>query len=658
MSLQYRPDIDGLRFVAVMPVVLYHAGLSFPGGFIGVDIFFVISGYLLSRIVMDEIQSGTFSFARFYERRFRRLMPALFTMLAILFFIYSFSMLPDDFMAFAKSAIANVLMVSNFWFYNTIDYFSQSAALMPLLHTWSLAIEEQFYLVLPIFLIIASRLVGWKTLKILMVVGCAISFGLCIYYTFTYQPKGFYMPYTRAWELIAGALLHFIPWFPRKRAVLQTLSVVALTSLVIMVFIMEESAGFPGFIALAPVLATLLLLHTGAQDQSLATVRLLSTSPLVFVGKISYSLYLWHWPVMVFLNYGDLANHQPLNRILAVVVSFVLATLSWRYVEQPFRRKKLLPTTKGCIVGTVSAMGVAVSICIAIIIAQGFPQRVPKQILALIDPTPFATPREDCFPNYKSAITAAPCFQGHKDISPTFILIGDSHAFALSPALFSAAEEVNLSGLQYTSPGFFFGLGREMIGKQVDARIEHAEKIIAAHSDIRTIILSGAWADYATGTNWKGRFWLYQDSKSQASTSKENIPIFERALGRLFKKYPKHRFIVLDDVPAGSQLDLQHLARSAFWQQQTTDFSAYLPESEVQKRRNSYEPVLIKLAQSLDNVTYVPVFKDFCSAGPCPLFEESVPIYRDGDHLSRQGAMMQKPAFAKMVIPSLKSDHH
>ncbi|SDJ73515.1 acyltransferase family protein [Aliiruegeria lutimaris] len=196
--MKYRPDLDGLRAVAIIPAVFFHAGIGLSGGFVGVDIFFVISGYLLSSIVMTEIAEKRFSFLAFYERRIRRLAPALVVMLAFCFPAAWLLMLPNDITDFARSALATIFIFANFHFYNSIDYFSQSAELMPLLHTWSLAIEEQFYAVLPIALLTAGYLFPRRWLPGLIALALVASLALCIHYTSAYRPFAFYMPHTRA----------------------------------------------------------------------------------------------------------------------------------------------------------------------------------------------------------------------------------------------------------------------------------------------------------------------------------------------------------------------------------------------------------------------------------------------------------------------------
>lgn len=653
--MHYRSDIDGLRSIAILPVVLFHADLGIPGGFIGVDIFFVISGYLLAGIILEEVQEHRFSFAKFYERRFRRLMPALFFLLAVMTAAFSRIMLPGDFVAFGKTMIATVLVSSNFYFYATTDYFSEAANLIPLLHTWSLAIEEQFYLFLPAFLLLTRKSLGPKGLRVMLWLVFLLSLALCIHYTFAHKPKGFYMPYTRTWELLAGTLLNVLPP-PRAgmRRALNLIGTLALAGLAVMFITFDERDAFPGYMALGPVLATAVLIHGGGLADRPWANRLLQLPPLVFIGKISYSLYLWHWPILVFANYGDLAPESLTTKLICVGLSVAMATLSWRFVEEPFRRKRLLPSTRSCIAATATGAALMIAAALAVIHGRGFPDRLPANLLALLQKDRYETARPDCFPASKEALVAAPCLRGDSKAAPSFLLIGDSHAHALSPALFGAASTAGMAGLQFTSAGFLPGPGRALIGGGEDSRIGRARQLVETTPQVCTIVLAGAWSDYATGENWKGKRWLYQDVLGTAATSQENAPIFERALARFVAAYPDRKILLLDDVPAGRELDLNAHVRRALTHPAESGQS-FLPAAKVAKRRQNYDAILSRIAAAHPNTSYIRVFGDFCATGDCPLFNGGIPVFRDGDHLSQQGALMWQEAFASKVLPAIRA---
>ena len=297
---KYRKDIDGLRTIAVGSVCLSHAGFSgFAGGFIGVDIFFVISGFLITGILVQDAERGDFSILRFYERRARRILPALVFLIGVLFVAGYWLFPPWQYEALAKSAAATALFVSNFWFLeSTGGYFGNAAEFEPLLHTWSLAVEEQFYIFFPLLIwALAGR--SRATLGGVVLMSVVLSFVASIYATTRFPEENFYLLPTRAWELGLGALLAIGP-VPaiRSRVLGEVLSWAAIVMMGLSIVILDGQSPFPGLNALAPCLATALLILVG-HDQTTSVHRVLSTRPFVGIGLISYSLYLWHWPPLV-----------------------------------------------------------------------------------------------------------------------------------------------------------------------------------------------------------------------------------------------------------------------------------------------------------------------------------------------------------------------
>ncbi len=340
---KYRPDIDGLRAVAVLPVLFYHLGISLtPGGFVGVDIFFVISGYLITGLISAEMHEGTYSIRNFYVRRARRIFPALFFMCAVTALFVLLFCLPSDAKRFSSSLAAATLFGSNVYFYLTADYFGAAAETQPLLHTWSLAVEEQFYIVFPLILLLVRRYFGQRERQV-MVVLALLSLALSIWLVRTDQAGAFYLLHSRAWELLLGALLA-LGTFPaiRSRLLAGALGILGLALIAGSVLLYREAMPFPGLAALAPCIGAALLIHTG-KDASLLSARALSLAPVRFIGLISYSLYLWHWPIDVIARYfafwygwdPDLKLHK----LALLALSFGAAILSWHYVERPFRQR-------------------------------------------------------------------------------------------------------------------------------------------------------------------------------------------------------------------------------------------------------------------------------------------------------------------------------
>lgn len=335
MSLSYRPEIDGLRSVAVLPVILFHAGLSsFSGGYVGVDVFFVISGYLITSILLNDIDGGRFSILRFYERRVRRILPALFLVMAVSVPAAMLLLRPNDLIDFAKSLIAVPLFLSNVLFWAERGYFDAATDLKPLVHTWSLAVEEQFYILYPPLLYLMARAaLRWRAL----VFGglFALSLAASWYLTRLHFETGFYLPFSRAWELLSGAgAAVVLRRRPGIGGLAGTLAAGAGLLLVLWaVFTYDAGTVFPGIAAVPVVFGTVLLILAAREGNPVH--RVLAWRPLVWIGLLSYSLYLWHQPIFVFIRHaggGEAAVLASLPLVLAASV------LSYRLVEQPLRR--------------------------------------------------------------------------------------------------------------------------------------------------------------------------------------------------------------------------------------------------------------------------------------------------------------------------------
>ena len=339
IELKYRREIDGLRAIAVLPVVLFHAGFSyFKGGYVGVDVFFVISGYLITSIILVETRSGSFSLLGFYERRARRILPALFLVsLVCIPFAWS-RMLPRDLVDFSNSLMAVPAFMSNIYFWKQSGYFDTANELKPLLHTWSLAVEEQYYLCFPIFLLIALR--SGRRWTVGLLAGAAlVSFVFAQWGSLHASKAAFYLLPTRVWELMIGALIPFIPQrfaLPREVVFGQALSIGGLVLIAYAVFQFGD-VPYPGVYALAPTIGAALIILS-ANQQTLVG-RLLGSRIFVRLGLISYSVYLWHQPLFVFARLSTV--HEPSTTMLLALsgVAVGLSFLSWRYVELPFRSR-------------------------------------------------------------------------------------------------------------------------------------------------------------------------------------------------------------------------------------------------------------------------------------------------------------------------------
>lgn len=462
-SVKYRPDIDGLRAVAVLLVLAYHVGIyRLRGGFVGVDVFFVISGFLIGSIILGDLAKDRFSLAGFYERRIRRIFPALVVvLLAVSLLSYKF-FLPIEFMEFGKSLLAATFSVSNILFLNQSSYFDTPASMKPLLHTWSLAVEEQFYLFLPLFLM-AIRKLSIRRQRFLVILVAAISFVVSAFGAFQNKEATFYLAHTRAWELLLGTLLA-MDVFPHPSTSMSR-NFASLTGIAFILFAgfsFTTATPFPGATALFPCVGAALIIAAG-QSGSSAVGWALSTKPAVFLGMISYSLYLWHWPLIVFQKAnGLLARGLSPNatKFALIGASLILATLSWRFVEVPFRGRRFQFPRKTIFRIAGAAAAILVVIGFGILLTRGAPSRYPEEavkVASFLDNTDRVTDAQyrvgKCFITSKNSyedfdpsvcLTLDP--QKHNDL-----LIGDSHAAQLWFGLSSVFKDSNL--LQATASG-------------------------------------------------------------------------------------------------------------------------------------------------------------------------------------------------------------
>lgn len=447
--MKYRADIDGLRAIAVLTVVGFHAGVPFlGGGFVGVDVFFVISGFLIAGVIADHQAKGDYSLAGFWERRIRRIFPALMVMLAVTSLAALVLLLPQDLVEYGQSMGAALLSVANLYFWKHTDYFATSDYARPLLHTWSLGVEEQFYLVFPLFMLLAARLFprGLKPTLAALGVASLIS-GIVL--ASSHPVVAFYMPFTRAWELLIGVLLAlYRPILPDVR-LRHGAGAAGIAMILAACLLFSKETPWPGFAALLPAVgAGLVILSEGG-----AANRVLATRPMVWFGLISYSLYLWHWPLLTFQR---LIWPSPWLAALAVLVSIGAAALSLRWVERPFRGSALLKQWQVFAAGG-AAIAVLGGLAATMSIADGLPQRFDARSQKIAH---FQAVRsrgtyrsETCFMSgareverYRRDLCAT-----RDPARPDWLLIGDSHAAAMWAGLAAASPEINL--MQVTAAG-------------------------------------------------------------------------------------------------------------------------------------------------------------------------------------------------------------
>ncbi|PID45835.1 MAG: acyltransferase [Proteobacteria bacterium] len=358
--MQYRAEIDGLRALAVVPVVLYHAGISgFSGGFVGVDIFFVISGYLITSIILSEQANAQFTLAGFYERRARRILPALMLVTLLSSIAAWYLLLPNELVDYGQSVASVGVFASNILFWLQSDYFAAESEFIPLLHTWSLAVEEQFYLVFPLFMMATIAWLKRRRLLVLGIIGI-ISLLYCEWAWRNAAEANFFLIPSRAWELLAGVFcaLYLQHHSLKQLVIRQVGGLLGLGLLLYSIFVFDKNIPFPSLYTLLPVLGTALIIL--CVDSETMVGKLFSLPALVGIGLISYSAYLWHQPLFVFARMSSMDVLSVYLLLGLSALSFVLAFVSWRWVEQPFRnrswlsQKQVLWMAGGCSVVLVS----------------------------------------------------------------------------------------------------------------------------------------------------------------------------------------------------------------------------------------------------------------------------------------------------------------
>jgi peptidoglycan/LPS O-acetylase OafA/YrhL len=490
-STRYRPDIDGLRAVAVLLVVIFHAfPQALPGGFIGVDIFFVISGFLITGILMRELDQQRFSLLAFYARRIRRIFPALIVVLFATLVLGWLWTLPAAYAQLSADVFASAAFFSNIALLLQSGYFDIASARKPLLHLWSLGIEEQFYLAWPLILMLAAR-VRFGIVAAVAIVGLA-SFFLNVALLGSNPVATFYLPFTRAWELLAGAALAW-GWahVPQTGAGSNWRAATGAVLIAVTALVLDTKSAFPGWWATLPVAGAALLLSAPA---AWGSRHLLASPPLVWIGRISYPLYLWHWPLLVFFSIIKFGQLTLLERGLTIGLSFVLAWLTYRFVETPFRSGRPNPPK---IFGLCAGMALVAMAGIVVVKGHGFDFRLPPEIRAMADvPEQVSQWRvHQCLLDlgHESSFADSCVDRGRR---PLVLIWGDSTAAALVPGLRKAQETLDFGIAQFTSSSCIPALNAAMAEVPNCRAINDRVLALAREIQPDIVVLHGTWGRY------------------------------------------------------------------------------------------------------------------------------------------------------------------
>ncbi len=645
--LEYRPDLDGLRALAVLAVVAGHAHVPMmAGGFVGVDVFFVLSGYLITAIIARDVELGRFSFSEFYERRARRILPALFFMISSVAVLGYFLFPPWQYKMFASTVLATSVFGSNIqMMISTGSYFSADASLQPLLHTWSLAVEEQFYFFFPALILIGYR---WMRRAVVAAVAalCLVSFYFAVSAIPVNQSQAFYLPHLRAWELGSGALFALL-CLPKIRPTWLS-SLIGGTGIAMIascILLYDETTSFPGLSALPVVLGTLLLIYAG-QSREAKSTKLLSFGPCTWIGKISYSLYLWHWPPLVVVYTISDGQPGPIFTIGAVTIAFVLAWVSWRFVETPFRGKAGgLRFSRGQIF-RLSGIGICscAILAFAIFISDGIAGRVPKAAqIAFNEATPMSDLEMSC--RKANPVDGKGCLLGSSNTQRSVALWGDSHAGAWIPGIDVWMRDIGVSGTAFIRSACPPLLGHERFNDPGQAGcLSWNEDVLdtLVKNDVSTVILAARWPLSYYGTRVapergkplrmglrSGNVTLEGPAAMRASL--ENTVRALRVAGK--------QVIIIGSVPEiGWSVPEKYLDKAFFG---TGYGYTNPPWSKVEGRNTPVDKLLSDVSEA-SGAKFLPVAPYFCGKA-CLTEVNGHLLYRDDDHLSEMGSVIFAP---------------
>lgn len=637
-TTKYRPEIDGLRAIAVLPVVLFHAGLGCPGGYIGVDIFFVISGFLITSIIQKQLRNGTFVMSHFWEKRIRRILPALAVVILCTIAGASFSFYPSAFEDFGKELIAQSSLISNFYFWQQDGYFAAPSESQALLHTWSLAVEEQFYFVFPFvltWLFTRKNSSEKKTLLSISLILAASLIWSCIG-VYKYPTATFFLLPARAWEMMLGAFIAlYIPQKIWSHTINSLISWISLSTIFYCIYKYDSTVPFPGIAALAPCLATVALIFCN-QSKLTTPAKILSLRPVVFVGKISYSFYLWHWPIIVFAKYTAVDTLAGEARWGLVGASFVMAVLSWRYIETPFRTSSFSRKH----VFRAFYISTAIFILCGLIIykGDGWQQRLPSDVIEL------AAVGDERIKIKKSSnpeeLATLP-FTDKKGPPRPMLLWGDSHAIYAIPAFEKLCNEHNTSmyvAAKSSTPPILGLIGSTH--PDIDVYNSTIFELIKKQQ-IKSVILAARWAVYPQVSGNRKTPSLVDPSNTALSPQEAFSLRLPETVARL-NKLGVHVWI-LKQVPLQEKHAPLIMANSKRFGHDSSEGG--IPLADHKERQKFVNSVIDSLPPA--QVTILDPTDIFLSEkGICRFSIDGQPLYRDSDHLSRYGALKIAPLFA------------
>lgn len=622
--MDYRREIDGLRALAVLPVILFHAGFeTFSGGFVGVDVFFVISGYLITTIILAELELGKFSIANFYERRARRILPALFfVMLACIPFAW-FWLLPGDMKDFSQSLVAVSVFASNILFWRESGYFDTVTELKPLLHTWSLALEEQYYLLFPLFLMLLWRL-GKRWILVMLGLVFVASLAAAHWGLSAEPTAAFYLLPTRGWELLIGAFAAFYLSQGDRKDFGKGLSEfggwLGVALVLYAVFAFSKTTPFPGFYALVPTIGTVLVILFATKETSVG--RFVGNRAFVGIGLVSYSAYLWHQPLFAFARQRSLSEPSGSVFLVLSVLAIALAYLSWRYIEAPFRNKLVI---KKASVFRFAGVGTVLFASLGLLghRADGFKGRLPDSAKFSGDFMPTVS-NGWCFyaidanSSLEYGADGLKCAVGDKESQRKGILFGDSYAGHYEPLWNVAGMDAGVSVSAVTTNWCYPSLNDEYTGprssRALDQCLFNRRFLVDSISGFDFVVLSASWGSV-----------LSKD-------------LFEGVLEAIEYLSSNVRVVVLMAAPKSFDANPLNEYKRSVWRNYEFDIGKIgTSRDSAAARANS---ILREYSSQFGNVIFVERESLFAINGVASdTTSEGIPFSLDGGHISTYGSL-------------------
>ncbi|MDB9744452.1 acyltransferase [Pelagibacteraceae bacterium] len=666
----YKPQIDGLRALAVLPVIFFHAGFDlFKGGFIGVDIFFVISGYLITNIIIKDLYKNKFSLSNFYIRRSRRILPVLFFVSLSSIIASIFFMSAEEIKFFSQQTISVVLFLSNFFFWKNSSYFDPNSELQPLLHTWSLGVEEQFYIFFPLLLILIWNFYKKKlvlTLFLISFLSLILSQSggnfkivnlsndypfLKLPFNFFWQAgsANFYLPYGRVWELLVGSLIS-IYIFKKKiqnKSIHNFYSFTGLLLIILSIVLFSEDLQYPSIFTILPVLGTsLIILYS---NKTTLTYKLFSIKPLVFLGLISFSLYLWHQPLLAFNKIYFGINLTLLHTFILIFLSFLLSVFTWKYIEKPFRNNKIISDKKVLISLSITAiMILSISFSIFYSKINSIQATLPNKILKSFQ----STSPKNCFNIDYAHIDKNKwhCEFGDLSKEVSFVVIGDSHALAIKPAFEVLAKDKRKKGILVGFAGCPGLLDINSI--RGDRNIKNCrllnEKLykFIKTKKIKKIFLVSRWTYYTVGSLEKKTNLSLVSKKgnlfSNKETSKTAITYGIKNTAKRYKDLDVE-VIFVHQVPE-QIYDPKYVYQKSLIKKENKIDIKKLTNFSVKYQDHIKHQKFIKnnvniIRNDYSNLKEIDFSEIFCNKSYCSHGSKSASYYADKNHLSISGAM-------------------